>query len=332
MENALIAYVVDNGPITVAEYMARSNAHYYAIRDPLGAKGDFITAPEISQIFGELVGAWCADSWERLGTPQALLCEVGPGRGTLMKDALRATRNIPSFHDKIDICLVETSPTLRQIQNKNLQGAHPRISWQDSLDNLPPLPLIIIANEFFDALPIEQFVKQGDEWEERKIGYKNNALFFFPEGGEIRETSTQSLAIMATIARHIKTYGGAALIIDYGYNGGLGGDSLQAVKQHEFIDVLQKPGEIDLTAHVDFDALLQTAANEGTRTFGAVEQGLFLKRLGVELRATALCKNAPPHIQHTILSGLERLVAPHQMGSLFKVIAVTSLVDKPAGF
>jgi NADH dehydrogenase [ubiquinone] 1 alpha subcomplex assembly factor 7 len=316
--------------------MARANAHYYATRDPFGAKGDFTTAPEISQIFGELIGAWMAGGWQHLGAPHALLCELGPGRGTLMKDVLRATKKVAGFHDAVTIRLVETSPTLIAIQNQALHGCHPRVTWQESLDNLPALPLLLIANEFFDTLPIEQHVMATNGWTERRIDCANETFAFVPEGEEfIREESPASLAYITRIAAHIRRFGGAALVIDYGYHlpaGSGNGPTLQALRAHQETPVLELAGEVDLTAHVDFAGLARAALSTGAFVHGPVEQGLFLKRLGAELRATALCKAASPAQQEAILSGLERIVAPHQMGELFKVMAVTATADTPAGF
>ncbi len=198
----------------------------------------------------------------------------------------------------------------------------------------PPLPLFLIANEFFDALPIRQEVKTGAEWQTRKVDYINNKLTWLPEGNNIRETSPASLAVMTRIAAHIQTCGGAALIIDYGYTGGEKGDSLQAMHKHAFTNPLENPGEADLTAHVDFDAFGKAAMKTGAQIFGAIEQGTFLKRMGAELRAAALCKNASTQQQKNILSALERITAPHQMGELFKVMAIISSKNplSPAGF
>jgi len=312
--------------------MALCNAHYYGTRDPLGMQGDFTTSPEISQIFGELIGAWMSDTWERAGSPRGLLCELGPGRGTLMKDALRATHRHKPFHDNIAIRMIETSPHLRAVQQEHLSAAYPRISWHDTLESLPPLPLFLIANEFFDALPVHQYIRIRGTEEERKIDYREGSFCWADNGEVIREASPDSIAIVKQIAAHIKVYGGAALIIDYGYVNGSHGDTLQAVRHHAFTDVLRSPGEADLTAHVDFKALKDAAEKERVQVWGPTEQGVFLKRLGGELRAAALCENAPLESRNIILSGLERLVAPHQMGELFKVLAITSTLDKPAGF
>ncbi len=303
-------------------------SHYYATKNPFGKEGDFITAPEISQIFGELIGAWMQNAWQSLGSPAATLCEIGPGRGTLMKDALRATA-AGNFHSFIDVKLIENSLALREVQANNLGAMHSRIAWLEDIEELPPMPLLLIANELFDALPIEQYLENGTK---RKVVCHDDVLVFHPNGKVVREESPASVKLMKQIAEHIKQYGGAALIIDYGYNTEEHGDSLQAMKKHAFVDPLQESGDVDITAHVDFRTLKNIASEMGVYAWEAIEQGVFLKRLGAELRAAALCKNADEAQKHKILSGLERLVAPHQMGSLFKVLAITSTPEKPAGF
>lgn len=319
-------HIARHGAISVADYMQLCNTHYYATRDPFGAQGDFTTAPEISQIFGELIGAWLAETWMQLGKPKAVLCELGGGRGTLMKDILRATRNVPQFHASIRIRMIENSPMLEALQRTTLQDAHHAMEWKISFDGLPSLPLLLVANEFFDALPIHQFLHTG---EERLIGQKGDALYWLQQGKVVRETSPISLAIMQCIAAHIKIHSGAALVIDYGYdlrhNGDAGRDTLQALHQHSFAGILSNCGEADLTAHVDFGTLAHVACDAGTRVFPLTTQGDFLRRLGAELRATALCKDATNEQRTTILQGLERLLSPEQMGELFKVLCVTSL-------
>jgi NADH dehydrogenase [ubiquinone] 1 alpha subcomplex assembly factor 7 len=317
----LAARIERSGPITVEAWMQACISHYF------GAEGDFITAPEISQIFGELIGAWLADQWQRLGSPaRACLCELGPGRGTLMRDALRATRGVPGFHAALQIHLVETSPSLQAVQKRALDASHPVLRWHEDMSTLPDLPLLLVANECFDALPIRQFV--GDA--ERCVEWAGDAFRFMPEGKVTREDSPASLAMLQAIAGHVRAYGGAALIIDYGYDGEGGQDTLQAVARHAYADPLVTSGDIDLTAHVDFAALKQAA--DGVNVWGTVPQGVFLKRLGAELRALSLCRSATPEQQQAILSGLERLASPEQMGELFKVLALTSTQGMPAGF
>lgn len=246
----------------------------------------------------------------------------------MMKDILRATKAVPDFHDKTQLLLMEASPTLQLIQKHTLAKLHTHISWQNNLDNLPALPLFLVANEFLDALPVEQYV--GDNL--RTVDVKNDAFVFAPQGNVTHESSPTSLKVIERIGAQLRKFGGAALIIDYGYAGGSHGDTLQAVHAHKYSDPLNNPGDSDITAHVDFASLLAIAKSTGVQSWGVVEQGMFLRRLGAELRATQLCKQASARQQQTILSGLERLIAPHQMGSLFKVMALTSALDKPAGF
>lgn len=314
-------------PLTVTRYMELCVSHYYSSRDPFGKNGDFITAPEISQVFGELVGAWVQDMWQQESGSQAILCEAGPGRGTLMKDILRVTRH-SGLHECTNVVMVEASPVLQEIQERTLRNAHKRIRWQDRLDNLPELPLFFVANEFFDALPIRQFV--GDQ--ERMVEYTQEGLRFTPEGEVTYEDSPLSRDIIYGIASHISRFGGAALIIDYGYAGTTHADTLQAVKNHEYVSALDMPGEADLTAHVDFTALRNAAAEAGACVSEITGQGQFLKRLGAELRAAALCRHLTPEQQKNVLSGVERLVSPTKMGTLFKVMAITQDTERPAGF
>lgn len=314
------------GPITVAEYMEAAVSHYYASRDPFGKGGDFTTSPEISQIFGELIGAWLASQWQNMGSPKLALLELGPGRGTLMKDVLRATANVPGFHDAITLYMLEASPVLEALQRKTLDVAHRHIEWIRELSSLPSLPLLFIANEFFDALPVRQFVGK----QERRVGLKNNALCFTPEGTVTAERCEMGENIIAELTAHVVRFGGSGLIIDYGYMDG-GKDTLQAVKNHAFADPLESPGSADITAHVDFGAL--AGAAKGVNIYGPIPQGIFLKRLGAELRANALCRKATPDQAAQIVSGLERVVSPAQMGELFKAMAIChTALPTPDGF
>ena len=295
MSDALLAErlaraITLGGPIPVSQFMAAANAHYYATRDPLGAAGDFTTAPEISQMFGELIGAWAADLWDRAGRPAVAWVELGPGRGTLSADALRVMARAglaPPVH------LVETSETLRRVQAERLPGA----TWHDSLNTLPEdLPLLVVANEFFDALPIRQLVRRGDAWHERLVACQDT-LFVPVAGaalpdtivppslrdaapGAVIETSPASVAVMADLAARIVAQGGAALVIDYGYEGPAIGDTLQAVRAHAFANPFEAPGEQDLTAHVDVATLGLVATASGARLDGPVGQGAFLRALG----------------------------------------------------
>lgn len=338
------AKIAEEGPISLAEFMGLALAHpehgYYCKRDPLGARGDFITAPEISQIFGEMVGLWCAQSWMAMGGGPVSLVELGPGRGTLMADLLRATRKVPEFHDSITIHMVEVSPTLAHAQYMRLRHEHPRIEWLGSIEELPPSPTLLVANEFFDALPIRQFIMTGDGLRERRVGWDAAAAeFIFTEGpaglqlaksgqtiasGTIMEQCPAGRAIMRQLAARLREYGGAALIIDYGYLGDAHHDTLQAVKSHHFHPVLRDPGEADLTAHVDFSTLMHIARDSGLAVPPLITQGDFLLRMGAKLRAEILARQTQGEARGAILSGLQRLVSPQAMGELFKVMAMTS--------
>jgi len=339
LEDIIKDRIRELGTISVAEYMELALSHpehgYYMLRDPLGSTGDFTTAPEISQVFGEIIGAWLAHCWQALGTPREVaLVELGAGRGTLMADILRATKNVTGkfggFHDAISVHLVEISPTLRQKQWKNLVTKHPRLEWHDNIETLPQMPLLLVANEFFDALPIRQFIDS----KERMVVIDNDGkLQFSDTNGQITETCEPAIAIIKTIAEHIKTHGGAALIIDYGYTDGSAGDTLQAMKNHDFYPVLQDAGDADITAHVDFKALAEAAQSDGINVHEAIPQGAFLMRLGAGERTTFLCQSANAEQQKLLISGLKRLADPEQMGKLFKVMAITSeKIAKVVGF
>jgi SAM-dependent MidA family methyltransferase len=344
----------ETGPITIAEYMRLCLSHpeygYYMRRDPFGTGGDFITAPEISQIFGELIGLWLAHQWEKLGKPEATLLELGPGRGTLMADALRATKKVTGFHEAVAVRLLEISPALKQKQWNTLAGKHHDIEWLESLDALPERPLLVIANEFFDALPIRQFQYipspqrgegQGEgEWRERLIDVNDEQLTFITSAkaaihaapdsrfrgndGDIIESCEPAREIITLLARHIATHQGIALIVDYGYAGGGKGDTLQAMRKHQYFEPLSKPGSADLTAHVDFAALADAATQAGARVFGPEAQGRFLMKIGAGQRVQKLVASASEEQSASLISGLERLASPDQMGELFKILAVAS--------
>ena len=297
--------------------MALSNAHYYATRDPLGAAGDFTTAPEIHQMFGEMVGACLADCWHRAGQPDAVYAELGPGRGTLAADALRL------LGPSIEPHLVETSPALRDAQLRRV----PNAIFHDRIGQLPPRPLLLVANEFFDALPVQQWV--GDE--QRLVVLDGDSLGFTAHG-LIVETSPARAAAATALAGHLARHGGMALIIDYGHATSAPGDTLQAVKTHRFADPLADPGEQDLTAHVDFEALADSARAAGAAVTPLVTQGAWLTRLGIVQRAATLSR---AHLDRAddVASALARLTAPAAMGDLFKVIAIhASDWPTPAGF
>jgi SAM-dependent MidA family methyltransferase len=322
LADRLARRIAAGAPISVADYMAEANAHYYAARDPFGAAGDFVTAPEISQMFGELAGLWLADLWQRAGRPGAAhYVELGPGRGTLAADALRAMRGA-GLAPPVE--LVETSPPLRAAQARRLPGAR----WHDDLSSLPESgPLLAIANEFFDALPVRQFDARGRE---RTVGWRGGR--FVAQGGVETETSPASLAVVRALARRLAAQGGAALIVDYGHDRPGTGDTLQAVSRHAYADPFEAPGTRDLTAHVDFAALAAAAHGEGVRVLGPVTQGDWLDRMGLPLRAAALAKAAPDRTEE-IAEARDRLSAPERMGRLFKVLAlVANEWPDPAGF
>ncbi|MEI9850420.1 MAG: SAM-dependent methyltransferase [Sphingomonas sp.] len=322
--------------------MGAANAHYYATRDPLGARGDFTTAPEVSQMFGELVGVWLADLWHRAGRPQARFVELGPGRGTLAADALRAMAKAgltPPVH------FVETSPTLRAAQAERV----PHAEWHlDLLGVEEDRPLLVVANEFFDALPIRQLVQTGEGWRERLIACQDT--LFLPIVGErgfdqiiprhlrgappgsVIETSPASVAVLRGLAGRLLAQGGAALIVDYGYEGPAVGDTLQAVRGHTYVNPFEQPGEADLTAHVDFATLKEAAEVEGLIAHGPITQGALLAALGIDARAAALARAAPERAE-AVAADRERLVGEEAMGDLFKAIALTAPGwPVPAGF
>ncbi len=331
------------GPIPIAQFMGAANAHYYATRDPLGAAGDFTTAPEISQMFGELIGLCLADLRDRAGKPDARYVELGPGRGTLAADALRAMTRAgfaPQVH------FVETSPTLRATQRERVGDAR----WHDAVATLPEdAPLLIVANEFFDALPIRQLVKAADGWRERLVACQDTLFLPIPgradltgvvpphlrdaPPGSIVETSPDSVTIMRTLAARLARQGGALIVIDYGHgNGPSIGDTLQAVRAHDYANPFDTPGEQDLTAHVDFATLAAAAQAEGSVTHGPIGQGRWLEALGIAARAAALARSAPERTEE-IGAAHQRLTAGDQMGKLFKVLGVTAPGwPAPAGF
>ena len=312
--------IAAEGPLPVSALMAAANAHYFARRDPFGAAGDFTTAPEISQMFGELAGLWLADLWLRSGRPEgAHYVELGPGRGTLAADALRAMQGTGLTPD---VHLVETSPVLRKAQAERVPGA----VWHDDLATLPNEgPLLVVANEFFDALPVEQRDGKGGV---RKVDWQDGR--FVPVGEVETETSPASRAIAADLSRRIAALGGAALIVDYGHDRPGRGDTLQAVSRHAYADPFEAPGERDLTAHVDFSALATAA--ESVRISGPVPQGAWLDAMGLPVRAAALARAAPARTEE-IEAARHRLSAPSQMGRLFKVLAFSAPQwQEPAGF
>lgn len=338
-----------SGPISVAQYMAECLLHptmgYYQSRDPFGAQGDFITAPEISQMFGELIGLCLAQTWIDQGKPRGcVLAELGPGRGTLMADLLRATRGVPGFHDAMRVYLVEASASLRARQSETLAGHAPH--WVDTVADLPEGPLFVIANEFFDALPIRQFIRSGDVWAERLIGGTDALNFGLgaatdqpalqhrledTRDGDLVEICETATPILRDLAARIGTHGGAGLIIDYGDWRSLG-DTLQALKAHEPVDPLASPGEADLTAHVDFESLALACADTGCAHTRVTPQGVFLERLGITPRAQALAKGLTGKPLADLQSAHRRLTHPEEMGNLFKVLGLyPAPKDPPPG-
>ncbi|MFC3180906.1 class I SAM-dependent methyltransferase [Cypionkella sinensis] len=335
----LRARIHANGPISVADYMAECLLHpqhgYYSTRDPFGARGDFTTAPEISQMFGELLGLCLAQTWLDQGAPTRFtLAELGPGRGTLMADVLRATKAVPGFHAAAEVVMVEASPTLRQVQAETLsrqQGRAPR--WVENVDDLPEQPLFLLANEFFDALPIHQFQRNGADWRQRMVGLNGDQLTFLLSGpvnpatigqrfqtdpdGTIIEICPKAWTIATTLGHRLHHFGGAALIIDYG-GWRSKGDTLQALRDHRFEHPLANPGEADLTAHVDFEAL---ADRINLARSGLTDQGALLHRLGIATRSARLADKLSGAALENHLAAYHRLTDPAEMGSLFKAIA-----------
>jgi SAM-dependent MidA family methyltransferase len=316
------------GPMTVGQYMAAANAHYYGTRDPIGAAGDFITAPEISQMFGELIGVWLADIWQRAGRPAAHYAELGPGRGTLAVDALRAMAKAGL---QPDVHFVETSAVLREAQ----RARHPDAVWHDDVTSLPDdAPLLIVANEFFDALPIHQLICRDGSWHERRIACQDT-LFLPVKGKKLPDEIVPEALRDATpgtilaLAKRLATQGGAGLIIDYGYQGPALGETLQAVRRHGTANPFEAPGEHDLTAHVDFATLGAMATLTGARVSGPVAQGDFLGSLGIADRAVSLAR-AQPDRGDEIAAALHRLTSPAEMGAMFKAMALTA-PDWPEG-
>jgi SAM-dependent MidA family methyltransferase len=354
-----------SGPLPVWRYMQLCLAHpehgYYISRDPLGREGDFITSPEVSQMFGELLGLWAASVWRSMGSPPSLqLIELGPGRGTMMADALRALRVLPPMYQALNVHLVEINPVLREKQQATLSGGKP-VQWHTSLDEVPPGPAIMFANEYFDVLPVHQMVRRDDGWHERVVDLDGAGQLVFgvaaqpvPRFDALLPPLVRAAPLGAifewrpdgeimNIATRIRDNNGAALIIDYGHLRSDAGDTFQAIAGHSFADPLKFPGQADVTAHVDFQALARAAEDVGARVHGPVTQGEFLQRLGIEARAVSLMAKAAPEVSENISTALKRLTEGGRsgMGSMFKVIAIsdpnlTELVglsdqEKPGG-
>ncbi|EPX81497.1 class I SAM-dependent methyltransferase [Litoreibacter arenae] len=344
LRDLLARQIAADGPMNLAEYIQTCLLHpehgYYATRDPFGTAGDFTTAPEISQMFGELLGLCLAQAWMDQGRPDAYLAELGPGRGTLMKDVLRATATIDGFPRKV--VLVEASAHLRGVQADTLEGTD--VDWVTHVSDLPDGPVLLLANEFFDALPVRQFVRGKQGWSERHIGLQDSALAFGlteetridalshrledTGTGDVVELRPAAAPIMDGIADRV-AQGGAAIIVDYGDWRSLG-DTFQALENHAPVDPLARPGAADLTAHVDFEALSDATA---CQTSAMTPQGVLLERLGITARAQALAQNMSEATLDAHIAAHRRLTHPQEMGSLFKAIALAPHgASLPPGF
>jgi NADH dehydrogenase [ubiquinone] 1 alpha subcomplex assembly factor 7 len=337
MDEILKNLIREKGPVDIGEFMGLALGHphhgYYMKQDPFGARGDFTTSPEISQMFGEMIAAWILDVWHQMGLPEFNLLECGPGRGTLMADIVRATKNVPGMHDAMNIHLLEISPALRAMQKAMLTGHE--VQWHANLDTMTDRPLIVIANEFLDALPVRQLVKTKKGWQERVVDVESGQFVYgtkdLPfnlgveaEEGEIFEISpVRSQFVMDLVKKMAKGGGGAALIIDYGHAEPGLGDTLQALKKHQYVSPLDDVGNADLTTHVDFYAVKQSAEAEGAKVSGPVEQGPFLNSIGIKQRAQILIDHANDEQKADIEKALQRLTDSSQMGSLFKVMGLS---------
>jgi len=352
----LRARILANGPISLHDYMdaclSDPEHGYYRAREPFGLGGDFITAPDICQAFGELIGLWCVHVWAELGSPANVrLVELGPGRGALMSDALRAASLVPPFLEAVDVHMVETSPALRKAQAERIEGEAedhgrkiPKLHWHDSLDDVPHGPTLLIGNEFLDALPIRQLVFHDGCWRERHIGLDEAQTGFIyeldpqpftelsllpPVGasarqGDIIELRPAQGAVIASMKTRAREHAFSGLLIDYGHTGPAFGDTFQAVRDHQHVDPLQTPGLADLTAHVDFSEVARQAGELGLETIGPVTQRDFLLSLGIRERAGQLMESMENiHSAHGFMTGLQRLIDPEQMGHLFKVVAIS---------
>jgi NADH dehydrogenase [ubiquinone] 1 alpha subcomplex assembly factor 7 len=347
LQSEIKQLIKSSGPMPVWRYMELCLTHprhgYYVSRDPLGREGDFTTSPEVSQMFGELLGLWAASVWKAIGSPPLLrLIELGPGRGTMMADALRALRVLPPLYQALSVHLVEINPVLREKQKAALSGTR-TVTWHNSIDEVPDGPAVILANEYFDVLPVHQAVKRASGWHERTVEIDGNGKLAFGAAADPTprfEVLLPPLVRVAPvgavfewrpgteimkIATRMRDQGGAALIIDYGHVRSDAGDTFQAIARHSFADPLKNPGQADVTAHVDFQALAHAAEDLGARAHGPVPQGDFLKSLGIETRALALMAKATHEISEDVSGALKRLIGGGRggMGSMFKVLAVS---------
>lgn len=336
LEAIIHQQIANHGPMDVGQFMGIALGHpaygYYMKQDPIGRAGDFVTAPEVSQMFGEILGAWAAHSWIQMGSPESfILLECGPGRGTLMVDMMRASRNVPGFHDACHVHLLETSPVLKAKQAEALADYAPQ--WHTALDDVPEgLPILVIANEFLDALPFRQLVYIENAWYERVINADRDVLAFStkpcpkalwpkfgePKAGDVYEFSSVRVSMIEALCRRMKANGGAGLMIDYGHGKSAFGDTFQAIKGHEYADLLKDVGDVDLTSHVDFEPLQMLAQAQGCDVQPLIEQGDFLRTLGIGARATYLMDKGSA----TAEKDLHRLTDVDEMGSLFKVMDV----------
>ena len=343
LERIIREIIAAQGSISLAAYMELALQHptygYYRVREPVGRTGDFITAPEVSQMFGEMIGVWCAEAWRMLGKPDTFaLVELGPGRGTMMRDILRATAHVAGFHDAKKLYLIDSDEALRGEQQATLGGYVPH--YCADISELPPSPTLLVANEFFDALPVRQFEKTFQGWSERRVAVVEDALTLvlspldvveanlIPAAlrealpGTIVETSAQAQNLMRDVARHLVAYKGSMLLIDYGYVSPSGSATVQAVSQHAYADIFERPGEVDLTAHVDFTALSESAREVKAQVSDVIGQGEFLQNMGIDIRTENLKKHAAEPQSTDIDAALHRLTDSAQMGELFKVIEI----------
>jgi NADH dehydrogenase [ubiquinone] 1 alpha subcomplex assembly factor 7 len=345
LKEKLVEHISENGPMTVADFMAAClydpRDGYYATRPAIGgASADFLTAPEASQMFGELIGLWCAHEWDALGKPAFNWVELGPGRGVLMQDAWRATQRIEALHGSSNVVFIEMSAPLRDEQAQRV----PHAEWALRLEDAPPGPTLLIANEFLDCLPIRQFVRGDDGWHEKLVGTTEAKQLTFglsaalpapdndDEVGMVREIAPSMESLIYEIEQRLHAAPGRALFIDYGYAQSDGADTLQALKNHKHVDPLAAPGEADLTAHVDFARFAHLAQQADLAVHGPITQGQFLRALGIEYRADTLSQANPQHAER-LRRELRRLTHADEMGALFKVICLSSPnLPPPAGF
>jgi NADH dehydrogenase [ubiquinone] 1 alpha subcomplex assembly factor 7 len=341
LETRLKEQIKSTGPVTLHDFITQvlydPNDGYYATKVPIGRTGDYITAPEIIQVFGEVIALWLVDVWQKAGSPTPFhLIEIGPGRGTMMVDILRTLKSLKVPLHELTIHLIEVSPLLKDIQKTTLSFYSASLYWHEDLSTLPQNQgyCLMIANEFWDALPIQQHVKVNESWVERLVGLEDDAFIFLPNEPTVKETSPAMPGLVDQISQHLKIKGGAALFIDYGYDQPDAiGDTLQALQNHEKQSPLIHIGQADLTHHVDFHRLSTLFQEAGLNVHGPVSQGDFLKSNGFELRTEQLCEQATPDQQGSLQTAAVRLTHPFQMGDLFKVIAVTNPATlQPSGF